>query len=117
MTSDTLDLSLQQMPSEKWWVVHEDDASIRARADLLLRDLYSESERQTTIFVGHSRSVRQFFRSFGGEFKASQLGAQFVTTAVQNCAVLLVSLARGSEDETPSIVGAEFLFGTTFASH
>lgn len=117
VTSDTLDLSLEQMPSEKWWVVHEDDASIRARADRLLRDLYSESERQTTIFVGHSRSVRQLFRSFGGEFKASQLGAQFATTAVQNCAVLLVSLARGSEDETPSIVGAEFLFGTTFASH
>mmetsp|Transcript_49264 Transcript_49264/g.130494 ORF Transcript_49264/g.130494 Transcript_49264/m.130494 type:complete len:260 (-) Transcript_49264:250-1029(-) len=117
VTSDTLDLSLEQMPTEKWWVVHEDDASMRARADRLLRDLYSESERKTTIFVGHSRSVRHLFRSFGGEFKASQLGAQFATTAIQNCAVLLVSLARGSEDETPSIVGAEFLFGTTFASH
>lgn len=109
-----------EIDDEYWWSVAETSASVRRRLASLLDDLYRRCKDQPAVFVGHSRVLRDLFKSFKGNDDSAVL-AELGDRLVANCAVVKVSLLLEEEEEeaTPggggvTIVKAELLFGTGF---
>ncbi|KAJ8609839.1 hypothetical protein CTAYLR_008126 [Chrysophaeum taylorii] len=104
-----VDVDTRAIDLEEWWTVAESTASVDRRLRRLLLDLHARAAAAPCVYVGHSRAIREIFRRFAQEPDY----ADFHANLVANCAVLKLRVGVAHNDD-PVILGANFLFGTTF---